>query len=117
MIMSRQDEINELKEMDKKTEKPALTHEQYEHMARINAKVRELKQNGYDMREYLDKLNFDIKQIETQLLRSRDEIVDLNAEMENCYKDYIFTPYNLTGQMTSSETGPHYITVVTETKD
>lgn len=93
-------------------QKPALSNEQYTIMADINARIRDLKQGGFDLREYLDSVRQEVIRVETELEKARTELVSKTEEMQKCFEDFIFTPHNITGQIAIADTEPHYITVV-----
>jgi|GEM_PF-4983537 len=94
-------------------DKPALSAEQYQQMAGVNARIKDLKQYGYDLREHLDNLRKDIVQVEEALDNARKELEEKTQEMQECFDNFILKPYGLTGEITIADTEPHYITVKT----
>jgi hypothetical protein len=91
---------------------PALSNEQYVFMADINARIRDLKQGGFDLREYLDSVKQEVTRVETELEKARAELVNKTEEMQKCFEDFIFTPHGITGQIAIADTEPHYITII-----
>ena len=63
-------------------QKPALTNEQYAQMAEINARVRDLKQIGFDIREYLDGLRTEAARLDGELEKARAELIEKTTEMQ-----------------------------------
>jgi len=96
-------------------EKPALTKEQFAHMATINNRVRDLKQSGFDLREYLDSIKQEITRVEAELEKAREELVEKTKEMQNCFDEYIYKPFGITGQISIADSEPHYITMLEST--
>lgn len=96
----------------KETEKPALTSEQFATMAAINSRVRDLKQSGFDMREYLDSVRQEIARVEAELEKAREELVEKTKEMTTCFEEFVYKPYGISGQISIADTEPHYITVL-----
>lgn len=99
-------------ELATEPEKPALTKEQFAHMAAINGRVRDLKQGGFDLREYLDSVKQEVAKVEAELEKAREELVEKTKEMQNCFDEYIYKPFGITGQIAIADNEPHYITVV-----
>jgi len=95
-------------------QKPFLTTEQYVEMAEINARVRELKQLGFDIRELLDNLRSEMGRLEGELDKTRNELIAKTQDMQTCFQQYIYEPFNMTGQIVVADTEPHYITQVPE---
>ena len=92
--------------------RPAITDEQYAQMAEINARIRDLKQFGFDLREHIDGMRSEIERLEGELEKARTELVERTKDMQTCYDDFILAPYNITGQIAISDSSPHYITVM-----
>ena len=92
--------------------RPAITDEQYAQMAAINARIRDLKQFGFDLREHIDGMRTEIARLDGELEKARDELVERTKDMQKCYDDFILAPYGITGQIAIADTTPHYITVM-----
>lgn len=92
--------------------KPAITTEQFAKMAEINARVRDLKQGGFDMREYVDSIKREISRVEAELEKAREELVEKTKEMQQCFDEFIYKPFGITGQISISDTEPHYVTSI-----
>jgi molecular chaperone GrpE (heat shock protein) len=90
---------------------PALSEEEYSHMAGVNARIRDLKQYGYDLREHLDGMKSELARLEEILENTRTELEQKTQEMQDCFDNYILKPYGLTGEIVIADTVPHYITV------
>lgn len=99
-------------ELANEAEKPALTSEQFATMAAINSRVRDLKQGGFDMREYLDSVKLEVTRVEAELEKAREELVEKTKEMTTCFEEFVYKPFGISGQISISDTEPHYITVV-----
>lgn len=92
--------------------KPAITNEQFAKMAEINARIRDLKQGGFDMREYIDSVKKEITRVETELEKAREELIERTKDMQQCFDEFIYQPFGIVGQITISDTEPHYVTSI-----
>lgn len=110
--MNLSDEPNNTFEPSLTESKPVLTDEQYAKMAALHNRIKELKQGGFDLLEILDALKKDVNRVESELADTRTELVEKNQEIQTCYEEFIFKPYQITGQIAISDTSPHYINVL-----
>jgi hypothetical protein len=92
--------------------KPCLTHDQFTTLTKVNGRIIELKQSGFDIIERLDAVKTDINELESLLEKIKAELADRKQEMEKYFNDYIYEPYSISGQISIADTEPHYITVV-----
>ena len=100
---------SEFENLPQQEETPTITDAQYQKMSAINVRIRDLKQFGFDVRERKDELEKEIDRLDGELLKMREELAYQTQEMQKCYDEFVLKPYNITGQITISETSPHYI--------
>lgn len=88
---------------------PAITHEQFVELAELDGKIRQLKEQGFEVREALDRINAEQQAAQNELNRLRGELEAAANEFSEKFQAYV-GPFGIQGPVNITQSEPHYVT-------